>query len=220
MLLHAQNKPSLLDTAKLAIFSNDGSTLTQSQIYRADSILINIVNYYNARVDRKHSLVYLSDSDYNEFLKIDSLRNIYSPYLTEKGNVKKHKLSKLDITKKNHIVNLIDNKSTTDSLFKTYIVKGQTRQNDTIVLSYGSMDRIEINKYCRQYSINHLKDGSIHISAFCFCQDILQDLERTKLINWKKTPLKISHGASCVFNVYNIDLTKGLGRMMKVNTLK
>ncbi|MES2593363.1 MAG: hypothetical protein V4608_15880 [Bacteroidota bacterium] len=130
-----------LDTAKLAVFYKSGSTLTQGQIKTADSILINVVNYYNAKVD-----------------------------------------------------------------------KGQTPNNDTIVLSFGAADKIDIEKYCRQYTVTVFNDGSVNINAFCFCQNMV----KIELINWKKTPIKIHDGGSCVFSV-RLDLTTGLGQMMKVN---
>lgn len=127
-----------LDTAKLAVF---GSPLTQMQIKTADSILINVVKYYNSQ-----------------------------------------------------------------------IIKEQKLNSDTIVLSYGSADNIDIEKYCRQYSVTSFKDGSISIRALCFCEDIVKN----GLVKWKKTPIKIHDGGSCVFSVI-LELNKGRGRMMRVN---
>lgn len=132
-----------LDTAKLAIFYKNGSALTQAQIKTADSILVNVVNYYNSKVD-----------------------------------------------------------------------KGETPKNDSLVFSFGSADKIDIVNYCRQYTVTVFNDSSIHINAFCFCQDMI-----TGLIKWKKTPIKIHDGGSCVFSVM-LNLTKAEGRMMRVNGIR
>lgn len=202
-----------LDTAKLAIISKDGLALTPLEINKADSILINIVNYYNSRVDRKYSLVYLSDSEYSEFTKLDSLKNYYSCYLTKKGKVKKVKLSKLELSKQSNILNLIKNKTSTELSISEYIAKGTKIKYDSLILSYGSQDRIDIENYCRQYTINKYDDGTIHLNALCFCKEMVAN----NLIPWKKNPIKNIHdGGSCVFKV-SIDLSKGFAKMMKVN---
>lgn len=92
------------------------------------------------------------------------------------------------------------------------IENGQTHENDPVILSYGSAGYIDIVNYCRQYTVTTFKDGSITVNAFCFCEDMLKD----GLVKWKERPIKIHDGGSCVFNVI-IDLTKGEGRMMRVN---
>lgn len=130
-----------LDTAKLAVFYKNSSTLTQGQIKTADSLLFNVVDYYITR-----------------------------------------------------------------------IVLGRTRDKDSIILSYGSEGGIDIENYYRQYTVRTFKDGSINIDAFCFCKDMI----KSSLINWKKTPIKIHDGGSCVFSVV-LDLTKKQARMMRVN---
>lgn len=206
-----------LDTAKLAVFSINGSTLTQSQINKADSILINVVNYYNSRIERDYSLILtnLNESDYKEVLKIDSLRNIYNPYLTKKGKLNNRKISKLDSIEKSRILKLIACKASNDSTFLSYMYKDKTARNDTIVWSYGSKDKIEINNYYRQYIVSEFKNGTIYIHAICFCPDIVNNSR----IDWKKLPIKIYDGGSCVFSV-ELDLKNGTAKKMRVNNIR
>ncbi|MBC7863578.1 MAG: hypothetical protein IAF38_11420 [Bacteroidia bacterium] len=203
---------NLLDTAKLAVFNQNGLTLTPAQIKTADSILINTVNYYNAHAAREYELVCLSDSEYSAFSLIDSLRKIYLPYITESGKIKKNKFSKLNADDKNYISKLIEKRSYYDSIFLKTIKERNQNCNDPVVLNWGSIGRIEIANYCRQYTYSVYKDGSIFIRASVFCSDMVKN----GLVNWKKNLITIHDGGNCFFTV-NLDLKSRTGSMMKVN---
>lgn len=98
------------------------------------------------------------------------------------------------------------------SHYNSQVDKGQTQNKDSIVLSYGTADKIDIEKYCRQYTVGTFNDGSNIVEALCFCDDMVPN----NLPDWKKTPVKIHEGGSCVFSIW-LDLNKKTGRLMRVN---
>jgi len=209
-----------LDTNKLATFGQGKLTLRQIEI--ADSLLITAVNYYNNKVKRGDNLIYLSDQEYSDYLKLDSSRKLIYPYLTKRGEIIKRDLNKLPAEQKERINLLIKDKDIIEQKFCELEKKGYKELSDSVVLSWGSTGIINLSDYYRQYQFfGSGQDNNTWILASCFCSEIISFLDKSSSnfkIDWKKQPLTVQDGGNCVFLI-QLNLKTKKAYHMRVNGL-
>lgn len=208
---------SQLDTNKLALFGKEH--LSADLIFKADSLLIQAVDYYNSKVQRTYSLIGLSDSMFVEYLGLDSLRNEIKPYFTKKGKVKAREIKKLNQEDKQRIQNLIEKKDSINDRILFLKKIGESYKEDSIVTIWGSAEYIDLKNYNRQYQYWFDEKDNCHIRVSCFCSYIIETLNKTPVeyrINWKLTPLKVNDGGVCFFTIL-IDLNANKAYNMRVN---
>ena len=206
-----------LDTSKLALFGKE--QISSDLIIQADSLLISAVNYYNKRVSRGYYLISLSESQYLDYLKLDSLNQFIRPYLTKKGKTKNRLLKKLPQEERYRVMDIITQKDNiTDSL--NYLKDaGKPNREDSLVSFWGGTSTIDIQNYYRQYQCWFDKEGNCQIRASCFCYDVIDMLNKIpeeNRMNWKKTPLTVHDGGSCIFTII-LDLKNNKATRMHVN---
>ena len=206
-----------LDTAKLALLGKDEISL--KQIKKADSLLVESVNYYNSKVDRGYNLISLTDIEYQESQTIDSIQNFISLYLKKDGKIKKQELNKLAKKEQEVILTIISNKDSLSSRIKILKENGKPNWDDSLVTSWGEGSHIEISEYYRQYQYYADNSGIYLIRVSCFCPHIIESLDKTPIenrINWKKQPLKGNDGGSCIFTV-KLNLKNNTASDFRVN---
>jgi hypothetical protein len=213
----ASNAQMHLDTSKLALFGKE--KISSDLILQADSLLISAVEYYNNRISRGYSLISLSESQYLEYLKLDSLNQFIKPYLTKKGKTKKCLLKKLPQKETDRVLDIIAQKDNIKDSLDYLKDVGKPNREDSLVSFWGGAGRIDVQNYYRQYQYWFDKDGNCQIRASCFCSDMIETLKKTpeeNRINWKKMPLKVHDGGSCVFTI-SLDLENNRASRMHVN---
>jgi len=206
-----------LDTTKLALLGKDDISL--NQIKKADSLLIEAVNYYNSKVDRGYNLISLTDIEFQEYQTIDSIQNYLNLYLKTNGKIKKQELSKLTKIEQEVILKIISSKDSLSSRIEILKENGKPNWNDSLVTSWGEGNHIDISEYYRQYQYYADNSGIYLIRVSCFCPHIIESLNKTPVehrINWKKQPLKGNDGGSCIFTI-KLNLKKNTAYDFRVN---
>jgi len=206
-----------LDSTKLALFGKE--KLPLELIKKADSLLVEAVEYYNSKTARGYNFISLSDSLYSEYLYLDSLTKIVSPYLKKNGKSKKHLIKKLPLADKENIESIISQKMAIDKRIGQLKELGKPNGKDSLVMSWGDAGHIDIQTYYRQYQYWFDNEGNCTIRVACFCPNAIEMLDQMPTehqIDWRVTQLKLSDGGSCFFTLL-LDLNNNRASFMQVN---
>jgi hypothetical protein len=200
-----------LDTAKLAVFSI--RTLKLEQLALADSLLIAAVDYYNTNAQLRGEiyLMKLDDSQYAEYLNLNSRIRHLKAFLNNKDNLKKWQIKNLPLNERIQLENTFLNKDSIETKIKYLEKIGDPKHTDSIVTYWYNGASIDLNNYIRQYNCWFDKNGICTIDVICICEDMIK-LFSSMNYDWKKNLLK----SSCSFTVHlNLENKKASRMIVK-----
>lgn len=205
---------SQLTADRLAIFGPWSGE--SAAILRADSMLIETVDYYNSRVSRGYCCISLSDDEYQTYLGLVQMKELVKPYLSQKERLLERKLNGLSETLQDSIRSIYRSYELIGMQLDSLEKIGRPDGKDSLVWTYGWDGPLDLSNYYRQYEF---LDSSI-LQVHACCAAIIQTLDNlegdSEMPMWKKYPLTIHDGGNCYFTLM-LDLSTRRAYRMRVN---
>lgn len=171
----------------------------------ADSLLISLINFHNAHLDRP-DLANLTTTERAEYNMLVEKRAKLSVCYKENGKFSYHRL--YDHYPKGPERDSVYACSLNVNAVDKRICELEANGSESHLVKAWSQDGpIDISKYYRQYKYSRDLKGNFLIHVICVCENLMPELERVPGFAWGSKFYTIEEKSSCVFSLH-MDLSK------------